>query len=508
MSETEQAEILAFLEHGALDRGVERVDTHGAIVLLAGERAFKLKRMVRFSFMDFSTLEHRERALRAELALNRRTAPMLYRRVLPVTREPDGALALDGPGQPVEWLLEMCRFPEPAQLDHVAARGELSPQIVERLAAAVAGFHATAEIRRDRGGHAAMRAVIDGNVGDLAELTPGMLDPALIERLNAATAAQLAACAALLEQRRLAGRVRHCHGDLHLANIVLLDGKPVLFDCLEFDEALACTDVYYDLAFLVMDLIHRGLPDLARLFLQAYGDLEADDAGQALLPLFIAVRATIRAKVAGFNARVLEGEARAEKIRSARAYLELALKALEPVPPRLLVVGGRSGTGKSSVAAALADRFGAMPGAIVLRTDVIRKRLFGKVPTDRLPSEAYAPRISARVFLTVAARARALLRAGRSVIADGVYGDAAQRIQIEAVARQTGVPFRAVWLEATQATLEQRVAGRTGDASDADVAVVRQQAARLADAAVDWPRVAAGGSLADVAADVRRIWEG
>lgn len=507
MTEQQQEEVLAFLQGGALGKCVERIDTHGAVVLLAGERAYKLKRAVRFSFMDFSTLALREAALRRELELNRRTAPMLYRRVLPVTREPDGSLALDGDGRPAEWLLKMLRFPASAQLDRVAARGELTEDLVEALATTVFEFHATAEIRRDRGGYTAMREVAEGNAGDLTSLVPEVLDADHVEALNLATSELLDASAALLERRRLAGRVRHCHGDLHLANIVLLDRRPVLFDCLEFDPDLASIDVFYDLAFLVMDLVERGLTDRARLLLQTYGDLGRDDIGQALLPLFIAIRATIRAKVAGFNARVLEGEGRDEKVRDARAYLDLARRALQPEPPRLLVVAGRSGTGKSSVAAVLAPGLGAMPGAVVLRTDVIRKRLFGRNARERLPAEAYAPDVSARVFLTVAARARELIKAGRTVIADGVYGSPAQRAQVEAAARQVGVPFRAVWLEAPELVLERRVANRIGDASDADVGVVRRQARSLKDASVAWPRVGAGQTLDEVATDVRRIWE-
>jgi hypothetical protein len=202
--------------------------------------------------------------------------------------------------------------------------------------------------------------------------------------------------AELLEARRLAGRVRHCHGDLHLANIVLLDKAPVLFDCLEFSEELACTDLLYDLAFLLMDLIGRKLAAQAQALLQTYNDLAPDDAGMALLPLFVSIRAAVRAKVAGLNAGVLQdAAARAAKVQEAGAYLDLARRALDPAPPRLLVVAGRSGTGKSSVARALAPEFGAMPGALLLRSDVIRKRLFGKPPDERLPLEAYAPEVSA-----------------------------------------------------------------------------------------------------------------
>jgi aminoglycoside phosphotransferase family enzyme/predicted kinase len=507
MSSAEQEPVLRFLESGALGDAVERIDTHGAIILLAGERAWKLKRAVRFSFMDFSTLEKREAALRAELALNRRTAPELYRGVVAITRAADGRLALGGAGEPVEWLLEMARFPDEAELDRVAARGELHLGLIEALAAEIFRFHATAEIRRDKGGHAAMRAVVQGNADDLASLTPAVLDPAAVQALALTTDRELAARAGLLDRRRAAGLVRHCHGDLHLANIVLLERGPVLFDCLEFDEELACIDVLYDLAFLVMDLVERRLPAQAHGLIQAYHDLAPDDAGLALLPLFLSVRAAIRAKVAGFNAGVLAGEERTAKVRAAGGYLALARRALEPVPPRLLVVAGRSGTGKSSVAKALAPALGAMPGAVLLRTDVVRKRLFDKAPTERLPPEAYTPEWSACVFATIAARASALLGAGRTVIADGVYGEEEQRRAIAAVAMEHGAAFRPVWLEAPESVLEARVAARAGDASDADVTVVRRQAATMDASGVAWPRVAAGRPLSEVAAEVRAIWE-
>ena len=504
----QQQEVVRFLTGGALGGSVERIDTHGAIVLLAGERAWKLKRAVRFSFMDFSTLERREAALRAELALNRRTAPTLYRRVLAVTREPEGGrLALAGAGEPVEWLLEMARFPAEAQLDRVAERGGLDAALAEALALTVQRFHEAAERRPDLGGLAGMAEVVEGNAGDLAGLAPAVLDRPAVAALNTATRAELQRRAELLEARRRAGLVRHCHGDLHLANIVLLEGRPVLFDCIEFDERIACCDVLYDLAFLIMDLVERQLSAQAWALLQAYHECLGEDAGLALLPLFVSVRAAVRAKISGFGAAVLEGEARAAKVAAARGYLDLAALALKPAPPRLLAVGGRSGAGKTSVARALAPALGAMPGASLLRTDVVRKRLLGRPPSERLPPAAYTPEVSAQVFATVAERARVLLTAGRTVIADGVYGEPAQRHGIEAVAAGQGVPFRAVWLEAPAATLEERVAARRGDASDADVAVVRRQAEGVDESLVAWPRVAAGGGSAEVAAAVRRVWE-
>lgn len=503
-----QAEILSFLE-ATLPAPVERVETHAAVVLLAGDRAFKMKRAVRYSFLDFSTAERRRRALLRELELNRRTAPELYLRVVAVVRRPDGSLALEGEGEPLEWLLEMRRFPDEARLDRVAARGGLTPALVEALAREIVHVQREAPVRPRAGGAAGLRRVIAGNAADLRALVPAVFPAAAVEELVAATDDAFDRMCALLERRREGGRVRHCHGDLHLGNIVLLDGRPVLFDCIEFDDELASIDVLYDLAFLVMDLLERQLGDAAWRLLQTWNDEVVDDAGLATLPLFLSVRAAIRAKVEGFAAGLEGNRERASRhLVAARTYLALARRLLCPRPPRLIALGGVSGTGKSSLARALAPRLGAAPGAIVLRTDMVRKRLFGLRPTQRLPETAYRAEISARVFGIVARRARILLEAGRTVICDGVYGEPVQRQRIEQVARELGVPFAAYWLEAPREVLERRVAARANDASDADVRVLRRQLDHIDTAAVTWRRVDAARPVEEVAADILRSLAG
>jgi aminoglycoside phosphotransferase family enzyme/predicted kinase len=499
MPAMDQSEVLAFLERGTLGAARERIDTHAAIILLAGDRAFKLKRPVRYSFLDFTTLERRERALRHELELNRRTAPMLYRRVLPVTREADGGLALGGAGRPVEWLLEMARFPAEAELDRVAAAGPLAPELMDRLAEGVAELHAAAPRHPDKGGIAAMREVARGNVEDLTAATPEVFAPEAVQALAAATETLLTRTTALMEQRRAAGRVRHCHGDLHLGNIVLLDRRPVPFDCIEFDDDFACIDVLYDLAFLVMDLLQRGHAAEANRLLNGWLERTRDHAGLTLLPLFLSVRAVIRAKVIAL-AVLKGGEGEAAE---ARRYLAPGQSLLQPAPPCLVAIGGASGTGKTSVARRLAPGLhGPAPGAVVLRSDVIRKELFGRPATERLPVEAYAPAVSARVFATLAERAAETLAAGYSVIADAVYGTPEQRAAIEAVASTAGVPFAGFWLEAPMRVLVDRVDARTGDASDAGATVVRRQLATLDQASVRWRRIRADQPLDAVAAAV------
>ncbi|MFO1066975.1 MAG: AAA family ATPase [Geminicoccaceae bacterium] len=503
MPETDQSATIAFLEHGAFAGPVERIDTHAAIVFLEGERAWKMKRAVRFSFLDFTTLAQREAAIRAELRLNRRTAPELYREVVPVTRG-DAGLAVGGDGRPVEWLLAMQRFPDDALYSRIADRGALSGPLVDELAATLAAFHDAAEVRRDKGGLAGMREVVEGNAVDLGRLAGDVLPAQQVEAVTRLSRERLKAATALLERRRDEGRVRHCHGDLHLRNIVRLGDRPVLFDCIEFNDDFACIDVLYDLAFLLMDLADRRLAAAAQRLLQGYVEASGEAEGLALLPLFIGARAAIRAKVEGFAVAVqADATAAAEHAGLAGHYLDLARRALQPAPPRLVAIGGRSGTGKSSLAAALAPEIGAMPGAVVLRSDVIRKRLLGRAPTERLPEEAYTAEVSGRVFAAIAERAAVLLGAGQAVIADAVYGHAEQRHAIEAVARRAGVPFTGFWLEAPERVLTARVEARTGDASDADARVVRLQR-EIDDSRVAWTRLEAGRPLAEVAEAARR----
>ena len=506
-----QADLVAFLSdgesYGLPGVEVERITTHAALVFLAGERAYKMKRAVHYSFLDFRTLEARTRALQAELELNRRTAPMLYRRLVPVTREADGGLKLAGDGAPVEWLLEMTRFDQAARLDRLAGRGELTPAIVDDLAAEIADFHERAAVRHGFGGHAGMQAVIDGNAEDLAGLPAWVLPVAPSERLTVRCRAELARRRHLLEARRRSGRVRHCHGDLHLGNIVLLDGRPVLFDCLEFDEALAATDTMYDLAFLLMDLEQQALGALAQRLLNAYLDATWDDAGLALLPLFLACRAAIRAKVLGFGAA--QGtDGAAEAAAEAQTYLERAFAYLEPAPARLVAIGGLSGTGKSTLARLLAPGLGPAPGAVVLRSDVVRKRLFGVASGERLPEKAYRKETAREVYDALAARAAAVVAAGHAAIVDAVFLDPKERARIEDVAARAEVPFRGLWLSAPEEVLVERVASRRGDVSDATPEVVRRQLA-IDPGAMSWRPLDASGSAEEVAvaARTRLAWE-
>ncbi|WP_368744429.1 AAA family ATPase [Desertibaculum subflavum] len=501
VAEGDQAAAIAFLSDPASwpppAEAVERIETHGALVFLAGDLVLKMKRAVGFDWMDFSTIDKRAAATAAEVELNRRTAPTIYLGQRWITREADGRLALDGSGTRIEPLVAMRRFPQEALFDHLAAEGKLDPALVERLADSVAEFHAAAAPKPDSGGVAMHRGVILTACESLAA-NGGFLERARIDRLRTDMLAALDRVGPLLERRRSEGRVRHCHGDLHLRNIVLLDGAPVPFDCIEFNPAFAEIDVLYDLAFLVMDLVHRGLAPLGNIVLSRYLAVTADLEGLAALPLFLATRAAVRAYVAAIAAGTVAGPDAAEAQRAeAGAYLDRALDFLRPPGPRLLAVGGLSGTGKTTLARALAPRLDGAPGAVVLRSDEIRKCLLGRLPTERLAPEDYAPELSPRVYAALRERAGAALAAGRAVVVDAVHARPEERSAIEAVATAAGVRFDGLWLEAPRATLTARLAHRQGDASDATAAVLQEQYG-YDTGPITWRRIETGGEVAQI----------
>ena len=328
----DQSEIVAFLSAAAAYEPygtagpVERIDTHISEVFLVGERAFKLKRAVKFPYLDFSTLELRKAAAEAELQLNRRTAPELYLGLAAVVRVADGTLSLrlaGRGGDVVEWLVVMRRFPQSALFDRMAIQGALTVPLMEQAAEAVAGFHAGAEIVQRYGGAEGMRHAGDGVRGAFAEIA-GVFEAGAVAELTGRSERAVERLTPLLDARKTAGFVRHGHGDLHLRNIALIDGRPTLFDCIEFSQEIACVDVLYDLAFLLMDLWHRDLRAHANATLNRYLEISNDYDGLAALPLFLASRAAIRAHVTGTMAsEAADAVARDGLAAEARAYLDL-----------------------------------------------------------------------------------------------------------------------------------------------------------------------------------------
>jgi len=505
----DQQDAIAFLKDpSSYGPGVDRVEvleTHASLVFIAGERVFKLKRAVAYPYLDFSTADLRRRACEAELLLNRRTAPALYEEVRGLFRGTDGTVGFSPHGEALDWVVVMRRFDQALLFDALAATGGLDRQVMDRLADHIAGFHASAERHIECGGAAEMADLAEVQYRCLATASRAGFSLDRVQGLLKQWQGRVAVLAELLDRRRASGKVRHCHGDLHLRNICLLDGRPTLFDCLEFDERLARIDVLYDLAFLLMDLEHRGFGNFANRVLNRYLDRTEEDDGLAAMPFFLSLRAAIRAHV---TATALEHEDRgaaagAKLVRDARSYLDAAERFLQPQPCRLVAIGGLSGSGKSTLATGLAPELGLRPGARVLRSDVTRKLLLGADPEERLPSGAYTRGTSCLVYDALCRKAAMGLAAGYSVVVDAVALTAEERRSFAEVAHAAGLPFSGLWLEARPEAMANRIRGRVHDASDASAEILAEQL-RHDPGKIDWVRIDAGGRPDDCLNAARR----
>jgi uncharacterized protein len=362
----------------------------------------------------------------------------------------------------------------------------------------VAAAHAKAPVVAAGPWLDAVASYIEQNAGDFRR-HPDLFAGADAERLTQQSRAALARLRPMLVARGEHGLVRRGHGDLHLGNIAMIEGRPVPFDAIEFDPVVASGDVLYDLAFLLMDLVERKLQPAANIVLNRYLDatrrVEDLDA-LAALPLFMSLRAAIRAKVTAAR-----GVADAERL--AVAYFQMATALIVPPPPVLVVIGGLSGTGKSVLARALAPGFAPAPGAILLRSDVERKALFGLDATDRLPAGGYTVEANTRTYAALGDKARRVLAAGHSAVVDAVFAKAAERTAIAAIAKDLGVTFGGLFLTADLATRVARVGERIADASDADAVIARQQESYDL-GALDWTTVDTSGTPDETLARAKR----
>ena len=485
-----------FLTDAATHGGVapDRRETHISLLFLTPDRAYKLKKPVKLAFLDFSTAPKREAACRREVAVNRAFAPQLYLGLRPILAGLDGVLAfgplMTDPDAPlvggdavVDWVVEMRRFDSDAEFDRLAEKKALTPALMRALADKIAASHSAApKLAVDQRG-AAPRETIDEVVSTLG----GSPLEQTARLWGARAAAEAERIATVLRARRRHGFPRRLHGDLHLGNICLLDGAPTPFDAIEFDERIATVDPLYDVAFTVMDLLWRDEAALAQQFLSRYLGATRDYGGLAAWPLFLSLRAAIRAMTA-----TLSGDA-----DLGRRKLDFAQNLLARRPaPRLVVVGGLSGTGKSTLANALAPHLAPFGGAVSISSDATRKRLFGVSPETRLGPEGYAAGTHERVYRRMLVDARRALRAGACVVIDAVYMLRAQRDAARETAAALGAGFEGFWLETPLDTrlarVDRRSAGPKTDPSDADATIAAGQSASLAEDEAGWTRLDAG----------------
>jgi aminoglycoside phosphotransferase family enzyme/predicted kinase len=502
-----QDDIFKLLEDPATFGGAEvrRCDTHAAAVFLAGESAIKVKRAVSFPFLDYSTLEKRKAACLAELDVNRRFAPQLYRRVLPITRESNGSLAFDGAGEPVEWAVEMTRFDENKTLDHLVERDELDDRLTGKLGQVVASMHERALPVETAPWLAAVESFIEQNTAAFHQYSDLFPSEAVAE-LDRDSRAALTRLRPMLSLRGGRGLIRRGHGDLHLGNIAVLDGEPVAFDALEFDPIIASGDVLYDLAFLLMDLVERGCDRAANLVLNSYYSATRrieDCEGVAALPFFMSLRAAIRAKVTAARLDVAKIADRNELSRLSRGYFDLGLALLKPAKPVIFCIGGLSGTGKSVLARSVGAFLPPSPGALVFRSDVERKAMFGIAETEHLAPGKYQAAISEQVYQLLIEKAVLVMRAGHSVIVDAVFGRQEERAAIENAVADASGAFHGVFLVTDLQTRIARIRGRGPDASDADISVAQKQEEFSTDLP-DWTIIDASGSPQETLAKARQ----
>lgn len=478
-----QDAVMRFLGSTAWTGGlpVKRIDTHAASVFLAGMRVLKVKRAVRFPFLDYTTLDLRKRACLSEIEVNRPFAPELYVGLTRITRGTDGSLEVGGAGEVVEWAVEMQRFDESLTLDLYVAQNEISEDIAAAIVKRLAEVHRSAPRQNAPAWVAALsRFLREHNKAFLAQ--PRIFEAGRAKYLLRESEARLLADSPWIRQRAETGLLVRGHGDLHLGNIALIKCKPVIFDAVEFDPLIVSGDVLYDLSFLLMDLVVHGQKAAANAALNSYLNASGraeNLAGLRLLPLFLSIRSSIRAVVAVAR---YERSGKNEDAEIARRYFDAACRFIAPEPARLIAIGGLSGTGKSFLAHRVAPFILPQPGAVVLRSDSKRKALAGVGETVKLAPSSYTPEASAEVYAALLEDAKTVLDAGHSVIVDAVFGAVQERDSVERIASEKSVSFLGMFLHADLETRVQRVERRKGDASDADANVVMAQESYRIDA--------------------------
>ena len=475
------APIIAALRDGeCFDHPTDTIvllQTHISYVLLTGTYAYKIKKAVSLPFLDFSTLAFRKHYCEEELRINRRLAPELYLDVVPITGTQQ-APRMNGDGKAIEYAVKMIQFPDADRLDRVAERGELGNVQIRALGRKIADFHdavAVADGRAPFADSERLRGEVMENFNTLSAQALPENVLSLLENLRSWSARSLVDLGAQFRARKQAGKVRECHGDMHLANMALLEGQITIFDALEFNENLRWIDVQSELAFLAMDLDYRALPGLGWLLVSAYLEGTGDYVGLRVFRHYKVYRAMVRAKVAALRARQCQAGTpeHEEAVAELVSHVELANECLQPSERTpLIITHGLSGSGKSR----LCERLLQTLGAVCVRSDVERQRLAraGEIPADALYS---SPGIT-QTYEALASRARMIIECGYPAIVDATFLKHHHRLRFLDLAKELRVPFVILSLGAPAGTLEARIANRQGQAdnvSEATLDVLRQQ---------------------------------
>ncbi|MDX1976751.1 MAG: AAA family ATPase [Pseudanabaenaceae cyanobacterium bins.68] len=464
-----------------VDTEIRLIQTHISFVILTGEFAYKVKKAVNFGFLDFSSLDQRRFFCAEELRLNSRLAPQLYLEVLPIYLAGD-RYGFSSEGGIAEYTVKMRQFDQANLLSNLFAQDQVTAAQVQEIGIQLAKFHTQAETSPEItafGSSAAVRQVAEDNYHSTAKYIGIAQTQLQFDQTRAFTEQCFSQQEHLFEQRQHQGKIKECHGDLHLKNICLYGGNVQIFDCIEFNQAFRNSDVVYDAAFLVMDLEFRGRRDLANLFLNTYLEQSGDYSALALLPLYLSMRAYIRAKVTSFlldDPNIAPDLKQSAQIE-ATAYYTLAWQYTQTGTGSLILMCGLSGTGKSTVAAGLAPKV----QAIQIRSDAVRKHLGGIPLNSRGDQQLYSPEMTSKTYQTLIDYGVTLARAGFRVILDAKFDQVEQRSQ--ALAQAAGIPVKILYCQADQATLTQRLSDRAAantDIADATADLLSSQIANFA----------------------------
>ena len=460
------------------------IETHISFIVLSRTFAYRIKKSVDLGFLDFTTLEKRRFFCREELRLNARLAPQIYLDVVPIggTRE---VPRVGDDARAIEYAVKMLEFPQEAQADRVLARGELTSRHMDLLAALVAEFHARSHRSRESDGYGTPEAILASvaqNFSQIRAVPDHAVNLQVLDDIETWTRQEHMRLCNVFAQRKREGRVRECHGDLHLGNIVFLDGEPRAFDCIEFNPDLRWIDVMNEVAFLVMDLHAANRPDLARRFLNTYLEFCGDHGGLRVLSYYFAYRAMVRGKIGLIRARQLEpgSEGQGPLQESCHRYFELARSCASPGPGFLAITHGFSGSGKTTLSQSLVE----LTGAIRIRSDIERKRMHGGSLTDRptpgVASGLYSADVTDSTYQRLLELAGTILESGHGVIVDATFLQRRHRDLFCAFAASARVAFSIVDFTVREEILRERIAARLEqgqDASDADLAVLEHQLA-------------------------------
>lgn len=455
------------------------IETHISAVLLTGDFAYKLKKPLDLGFLDFSTLERRKHYCEEEIRLNKRLAPDLYLDTVPITGTPDSPI-IAGKGPPIEYLVRMRQFDPEQQLDRLLARGELTTSHIDNVIARIATFHAhAAKLDKDSllGTPEAVFAPMQQNFDQLYPLITDPTRHAQIERLERWTKDSFERLAPLLAQRRAAGFIRECHGDMHLGNMVQFSNDITIFDGIEFNDAFRWIDIANEIAFFVMDLESRGASALAHRALNGWIELTGDHQAPCLMRFYQTYRAMVRAKVACIRlAQPGLSDTEREDILSAyQRYADLAERYTLAHRGALLITHGFSGAGKTTLSTQAVEAL----GMIRLRSDVERKRLFGMGSESRsgsgITTGLYTAEATEQTYAALIDHARWALLADFPVVVDASFLGRKQRMRFAELAYSLNVPFLILDVHASESSLRERIGLRENDASEATTAVLDWQ---------------------------------